>query len=279
MSSWRRPDLWLYRILQGLAGLLIAAALLISLGRALLPQIDNQRQWLEAELSAALGRPFSVASISGLWRRGPQLELRDLAISGDDGQALRADRVLLGIDLWHSLAERRLQLRHVELEGLHLFIAPQHGDASNNDELLELLFGTDLTISVHDTTLHLRRPGQPPQQFTLASLAWQHRDGQIIASGELLGDDNGNEQALLQFRGQRQGQHSLSGQLYLQLERLDLARLWPQAAASGLHSALFAELWLKVDHLQIKDLQLRMRPSRLWWQHGDERQPSRPRSG
>lgn len=271
MSSWRRPDLWLYRILQGLAGLLIAAALLISLGRALLPQIDTQRQWLEAELSAALGRPFSVASISGLWRRGPQIELRDLAISGDDGQALRADRVLLGVDLWHSLAERRLQLRHVELEGLHLFIAPQHSDTSNNDELLELLFGTDLTISVRDTTLHLRRPGQPPQQLTLASLAWQHRDGQIIASGELLGDDDGNEQALLQFRGQRQGQHSLSGQLYLQLERLDLARLWPQAAASGLHSALFAELWLKVDQLQIKDLQLRMRPSRLWWQQGDER--------
>ena len=210
MSSWRRPDLWLYRLLQGLAGLLIAAALLISLGRGLLPHINNERQWLENELSAALGRPFSVASISGLWQRGPQIELRDLAIDGDDGQALRADRVLLGIDLWHSLAERRLQLRHVELEGLHLFVEQQSSDNSNN-ELLELLFSTDLTISVRDTTLHLRSPGQPPQQLTLASLAWQHSNGQIIASGELLGSycltepGAGSDAAALKTRATREG--------------------------------------------------------------------------
>lgn len=268
MSSWRRPELWLSRILQLLSGLLIVIALLISLGRALLPQIDNQRQWLESEISAAIGHTFTVANINGLWRRGPQLELHELLISGDNGQVLRADRVLLGVDLWHSLAKRRLQLRHVELEGLHLFIEQQESDG-DNEQLLDLLFGTDLTIHVRDTTLHLQQPAKPPLQLTIAQLGWQHHDNQIIASGELLGDDEGHEQARLLFRGQRQGQHNLSGQLYLQLERLDLARLWPQAAANGLRSALFAELWLQVEQLAITDLQLQMRPSRLWWQQGD----------
>ena len=92
------------------AGYFLFGALLLVTRYAVMPRIDEARPWLERQASRALGAPLTIGQIDAGWRGvNPRLALRDLRITGPDGQtALALPQVDAEIS-WTSVPRLSLQ--------------------------------------------------------------------------------------------------------------------------------------------------------------------------
>lgn len=118
-----RFDLILHRSLAVLAGVLIPLALIVGLGRELLPYIGDQKPRIEQWLSAKAGLDIRFGSLEGDWHQlSPVLTARNIALRDPS----HPDRVLLTLpsisttpDWWATLRDRSPRLR-TTVSGLRL---------------------------------------------------------------------------------------------------------------------------------------------------------------
>ncbi len=104
------------------AGIIILLAVLLSIVRVLLPQVDRYRGDAEHHLGAALGQDVRIGRLAAEWRGlGPRLVMHELRIgSADTGGESRFERAEVEIDVLRSLMRRTLYLRQLLVAGLHL---------------------------------------------------------------------------------------------------------------------------------------------------------------
>ncbi|WP_455923554.1 YhdP family protein [Pseudomonas putida] len=105
----------------GLCALLsVLVALYVSLGRQLVPLVDQYRYEVQDKATQALGEPVSIGSLDGRWSGlAPILLARDVTV-GEGDSALRLDQVRVVPDLWASLRTRSVRIAHLEVSGLQL---------------------------------------------------------------------------------------------------------------------------------------------------------------
>jgi uncharacterized protein (TIGR02099 family) len=123
----RRLGTLLRRLRQWLAAIaavaIIATAVVVGVGRMLIPYADELRPWLESQLSERLGQPVSIERVEARWPRlTPQVTLQGLR-AGDERQPLiEAARARLELHLPDLLRAERNPFRLVVL-GLDLVLA------------------------------------------------------------------------------------------------------------------------------------------------------------
>ncbi|NHN39676.1 TIGR02099 family protein [Pseudomaricurvus alcaniphilus] len=103
-----------------LATLLIGLALLIELGRQMLPQISQWREDVEFYLSRQVGQAVAVGHISASWKGlSPELSFEDLVITVDaDTKVLQVGRAVAKLDLLRSLWEMNWRLQRLEVDAV-----------------------------------------------------------------------------------------------------------------------------------------------------------------
>lgn len=150
----------------------ITLAVLVQLGRALFPVLDDYRSVVEQQLSRQLQVDVGIGSIEALWEGlRPQLHLLDVEVDNQAGGAIfRVRRVDLEINLLATLKDWRLAFRTLTFSGLtatmqqevgggwyvqglgHLSANQFEGDRfSINDPLDVFLFGR--RVEMRDTAL------------------------------------------------------------------------------------------------------------------------------
>jgi uncharacterized protein (TIGR02099 family) len=93
-----------------LVGYFAFAALLLVTRYVVMPRIDEARPWLEQRASRAIGAPLTIGYIDAGWRGvNPRLTLRDLRITGPEGQTRLALPQVEAEVSWTSVARASLQ--------------------------------------------------------------------------------------------------------------------------------------------------------------------------
>lgn len=97
----------------------ISLAVVVQLGRALFPVLDDYRELAERELSAQLGVEVRVGAIEAQWKGlRPRLTLRDVAVHNAGEAVFAITHVNAEISLLSSLRDWRLALRRLSFSGL-----------------------------------------------------------------------------------------------------------------------------------------------------------------
>ncbi|EIK95098.1 hypothetical protein PMM47T1_17865 [Pseudomonas sp. M47T1] len=99
---------------------LVLVAVYVSLGRQLVPLVDQYRYEVQDKASEALGMPVSIGGLEGRWAgMAPVLMAHDVTV-GEGDSALRLDQVRVVPDLWASVRTRSVRIAHLEVSGLQL---------------------------------------------------------------------------------------------------------------------------------------------------------------
>ncbi len=105
------------------AVMIIATAVVVGIGRLLIPYADELRPWLETQLSERLGQPVSIDRVEARWPRlTPQITLNGLEAGSGDGPLLEVARARLELHLPDLVRPDRNPFRFVLL-GLDLVLA------------------------------------------------------------------------------------------------------------------------------------------------------------
>ena len=108
--------------LLSIAGLLILAALYVSIGRQFTPLIAEYREQIEQELQQRLQQEIHIEQLQGTWSGfSPRLEARDVSI-GSGAELLLLDELHIQPDVLASLLARELRLKAVTLVGLQISV-------------------------------------------------------------------------------------------------------------------------------------------------------------
>ncbi len=269
LNGLLRSGLWL------LAGLLIVAALYVSLGRQFTPLLAEYREEIEQQLQQRLQQPVQIEQLVGRWRGfSPLLEARYVTLgTGDD--AMQVDSLYIQADVLGSLLAQEVRFKAVTLTGLQINLQQdqqgrwalqglpledaEHAVFQLNDWLVRLrqvaqlsVLDSRVIIQAYDNEpLALRYAG-----FTLSRMAQQQRldlravlpDGETLelsAQGQLVDGD---------WR-----QSTLA--VYLKTPSTNLARWVPKGLLQDNQLSTFnmgGALWLRATHGQLDSAVLRL---------------------
>ncbi|MGY6630039.1 MAG: YhdP family protein [Wenzhouxiangella sp.] len=121
------------RLLRQLRGLLLAVltvlvivlAIVVGVGRALMPQVDELRPWLVEQASERLGMPVAIERLEGQWPRlTPRLTLHGLTVGEPDQPLIELDQARLDLHLPNLLRPARNPFQLVVL-GLDILLVQQ----------------------------------------------------------------------------------------------------------------------------------------------------------
>ncbi|MGH8492995.1 MAG: YhdP family protein [Moraxellaceae bacterium] len=160
-QTFRLRALWCWHQLLTLALLaLVLVAVVVGVGRQFLPELDQYRPRLEAELSTRMGLPVRLARLEGAWEGlGLKLQLHDLQLRDPvktDTTLLRIPEVELRPALWQSLWHREPRV-DVRLSGLDIHF-DQLADGSLKLRELAGLAGTRPEAAEQALRFALRQP-------------------------------------------------------------------------------------------------------------------------
>lgn len=231
----------LQRLFGVLAGLLVLAALYVSLGRQLVPLVAEYRADVEARLEQALALPLAIGRLEGAWEGfTPRLLAHDVVL-GDGASALRLDRLVLVPDLADSLLARTLRLRSLSFAGVHLTVAqdgdgrwrieglPRGGDASPPD-VEAILRGLQAvrSLALQDSQITFEPAGAAPVTLTYTSLALHNAGSDWRLDGRTVLPDGQNLSLSLAAQGRVGEWRDARADLYLSLPQSDWAAWLPR---------------------------------------------------
>lgn len=98
---------------------IITLAVVVQLGRALFPVLNDYREFAEEHLSAQLGVEVQVGGIQAEWKGlRPRLTLTDVAVHNSGAPVFSMDRINAEISLLSTLRDWRLAFRRLSFNGL-----------------------------------------------------------------------------------------------------------------------------------------------------------------
>lgn len=264
-----RLDRVLHSSLMVLAALLIPLALVVGLGRELMPYVGDQKQHVEHWLSAKSGLDIRIGTLAGDWRQlSPVLTAKNITLR----DPAHPERVLLTIpsmsttpDWWATLLDFSPRLR-TTLSGLQVtllaaadgsiqvkeFASLKQSDPANAMKGLRWLLAQP-GLTLEDNQLHWQVSGQP--RLTLKKLHLTQfnavSDYRLQVGFTLAGSDVEQQALLVMGQDPMAWRHS-PWQLYVQMNTLSAWQPWLNSLKS---------IW---PIPSINDLQLKQGDLKLW---------------
>ncbi|MGE4259697.1 YhdP family protein [Shewanella sp.] len=284
---------------QLLAVSLLLFALLVSLIRGLLPQLDQVRQELTSYIEQHYGVRVEVGQLSAHWQAyGPSLTVERLVLPKQEHLpvTLVVQNVQVKLDFWETLLTAKPQVENVIFNGVQLALdldqlnppdtaATGHqGAGSNIDWLYALLLEQLERFSVGDATIQLLSRDIHYRPIHIGNLRWLNHGEIHQGSGALYLDDSQQAQQHLTLRIDLSGDgykpDSISGQAYVQAQSLDIGR-WaseqnkaqPSLADIPLEGVLNLEGWVEFAQRSLRSGLIRFSPS--WFQWSLDKQSQR----
>ncbi|MEL4420349.1 hypothetical protein AAEH90_02035 [Shewanella algae] len=156
-----------------LAVTLVLFALMVSLIRGLLPQLDEAKQQLADYVEREYGVEVKIGNLSARWQAfGPALTVEDLVLPPQERLpvTLMVDKVDVKLDFWQSLMTASPQVEDVIFDGVQLALDLDHlgqkstgaaeavskpAPATNIDWLYALLLEQLDRFSIRDASVQL----------------------------------------------------------------------------------------------------------------------------
>ena len=241
-------------VLTTLAVVIILTAVLVGVGRALLPYADHLRPWIEQGLSERLDQEVALDRVEAHWPRlTPRLTLIGLQLADEAGSRLELDAARLEIHLL-NLINRRANLLRLVLLGLEVTLEADDdgrwgvdvdaGAAVSGRESSLQLPGLDLFVQ--DALVRVRPPDWPELSLSVGEGQIQRRGDRTLLQGALVPDLGRGEQTELRLLMHHpQGRWS-GAEGWVHIEQLRLADWLPAELHGAGHDdwVLNLEVWL-----------------------------------
>lgn len=274
-----------------LAGLLITAALYVSLGRQLVPLVAEYRTEIQQQLQQSLQQTIHIEQLEGRWRGFSPLLAAHYVTLGEGDKTVQVEALHIQPDIIASLLAREIRLKAVTLQGLQIHLQEDQAgqwtlqglhikDAEEaafqlNDALAQLQHLGQL--SVLDSRIIVQAYQHQPLAltyagFTLSQSGVQQRldlravlpDGETLelsAQGQFVESDWRKSALAVYLKTPSSNLAQWVPSHYLADWQLDTVKvggqLWLQAAQGQMHSAV----------LQLKSLELQGQAKELTLLH------------
>ncbi len=255
------------------ACLVIALALIVSVGRETIDSLDSYRSQVNRYASELLGLELNSEGLQGEWHQfTPQVTATGLAIYGPGQQqpAITLDRVTLDLDLIQSALSRQLVWRQLKLGRVNLTAKEDasgawsiaglsfNGGGGDINELLDvLLYSAHLEIQLVSLSLDFfsgTNAVLEGHNILLENSGDFHR---LLAAVNLAGDEH-SAQLVAEGRGDHRDLENFDGLGYLKLKRINfsgslsaLAKGWfPKIVEriGDIQTDIDGELWVSTEH-------------------------------
>ena len=260
-------------------------ALYTSLGRTLIPLVENWRPELEQQLSLALGQPVQVKALEGDWRfLFPIVRIREIHIGTD--ASLSVGRVEVELDPAMSIYHRLPVFRRIEVEGVSgYFRRTESGWFVGDDWQL-----TDAASEADDSDATATNASEDPEkrpiwlqlleiqpvmrvsdwhvwvevkpgkvdQLRIEDLLWRHQGDSQSISGDLSWGRHqlASTRISALLHGELWPWSNQSGQVFLDVEPQSWVNWIPDLPSSMSLPTLNAgaAVWLRVDKGNLRDV-------------------------
>ncbi|MEE4639569.1 MAG: YhdP family protein [Wenzhouxiangella sp.] len=171
-------------LLTTLALVIISTAVLVGIGRTLLPHADELRPWLERQLSQRVGQTVTLDRVEAQWPRlTPSLTLIGLKVGDDRDQGLEIDTARLELHL-PNLFDADANLMRLVVLGLEVLLAPDEGGRWGVELAAGVVIRGTMTgsglpgadVLLRDTRLRIR-PRAGPELALRVPEGWVRREG------------------------------------------------------------------------------------------------------
>lgn len=249
MTTWRLAGKLLNSLWLLLAVLVIALAIVVALGRELLPHANRYQAEVTAFFSARAGLPITADSLQGAWKGfAPRLVARGVVIHSPEGaQAIAIDEATAQLDLLRTLVSFAPVWRELEASGVVVTAVEDAdggwsvagiplggGNGSGLDSIRQLLVKTRL-LRIADASLDLQFYAGVTARLRAPEARIDNVGSFHRTVARLAVADNGDDAARLIFEG-REGAGeggTFSGRGYVEVHRLNfdgnlsaIARRW-----------------------------------------------------
>ncbi len=274
--------------------LLITTAASLTAGRLLLSIASTQKDWLEANLTEALGIELTVGEVQGTWNGfNPTLRLFDLEINQSevpDG-IHRLQELDVTLDLPRSLFQRQFVIKRALINEMSLllleaevgswqlagFQASENGDI---EPLLNVLFNMS-SLQILESQLLLQAANGTTTQLNNIYLDIQNRDVDHQAELQFrVNNQSSPLQMSVRLSGDPLGRYSADA--YMNFDNLELPtavgnEFLEQIEISELNSS--GQFWAEFDNQSLKQIQASLRELNFFATSNDSTQEIQITSG
>lgn len=225
------------KILLLSAFLVIALALLVSVGRETIDELDRYRSNINSYASTLLGLELDSQELQGEWHQlTPQITAKGLSIYGPDQQkpAITIDHVTLDLDLIQSVLSRHVVWRELQLgrvnltaredaEGNWTIAGLPLSDSGDSSGLLDVLFDSAY-LEVDLASLSLEFFSGTEEVLEARNILLENSGGfhRLLAAVNLAGTEQSAE-LIAEGRGDHRDFKNFDGLGYLKLNRIDFS--------------------------------------------------------
>ncbi|NQD39011.1 TIGR02099 family protein [Permianibacter sp. IMCC34836] len=244
----KRSLKWLWYVI---AALIISVAVLVSIGRLLLPQAYRLKPEFENYLAVRTGAKVRIGEVYGVWRGyGPEIRVRDIQLLAPetDEPLLTIGRFEAALDIPRSIFSLHTVMRRFEVEGLNALVEfdskgslvlPGLVIESGEDSDISAQYVIDALlrqskVAITQTEIRYRRRQGDIISLSLPDISLRNARGQHQAIGELQVHEGGTAKFVLEFTDYPLAPSDQMA-LYVESKALDLARLPLPTAALGTH--------------------------------------------
>ena len=284
---------------QVLAIILVLFALVVSLFRGLLPQLDQVRTELANYIKSEYQVQVNVGELTAEWQTfGPALTVKQLVLPPQENLpfTLVVDNVHVKLDFWQSVITLSPQIETVIFDGVQVALdidklnqtdptVDQVTPSSpvDTDWLYKLLLEQLDHFSIRDGSLQLLSENHEYRPIYVKDLRWKNSKLRHQGQGKLYLDSAASDVELLSLqldiKGSGHEPDSLHGEVYLAARSLDLGEWASRQAAPfdsssklALEGVVNLEAWLDIGKRSITSAQVDFAPSWLEWHLSEQKQ-------
>ncbi|ABV89060.1 YhdP family protein [Shewanella pealeana] len=287
---------------QFLAIILVLFALMVSLFRGLLPQLDQVRMELITFVEAEYGVEVDVGQLAAEWQAyGPALTVKNFVLPAQDNLpvTLLFERVHVKLDFWQTLITATPQIEDVIFDGVNIALdldrlkalEPRDPDSKlQTDWLYQLLLEQLDRFSITDARFQLLSKEHDYRPIFIKDMKWRNTNDRHRGEGKLFLDQDASEVEQLALsvdvKGSGYRPESLIGQAYLAARSLDIGE-WASRQPNPfdtskrlpLEGVVNLQAWLGFSNRMFDGATVEFQPSWLEWFLNDEPQQFTIESG
>ncbi|HNB83148.1 MAG TPA: YhdP family protein [Pseudomonadales bacterium] len=260
MTPWRLITLALQALLWLGFALLLGAAVVVGVGRNLLPRVDEFQSQLSAEANRRCQCRITFTQITGDWEGlAPVIRLQGLEIETANW-SLRGDAVEFSLHLLQSLWHRQPRLVALSARGVTLSVDAGAGGRARPLDALLVPLGLPERLQLHDVTLLWQDAAAtstvPPLLLPQLDLE-QAAAGYRIAADFKLDATAPVTTAILHLHGFDGSSLPSTGEFHLRLPQQPIDARWLRLLGGfepPAHLTATAELWGDLEGLQLVGL-------------------------
>lgn len=287
--------------LQSLAIVLVLFALVVSLFRGLLPQLDQVRLELVDYIYEQYQVEVQVGKLQAEWQAfGPALTVKNFVLPSQENLpvTLLFEQVHFKFDFWQSLLTATPQIEDVIFDGAHVAVdldrlastSTSSDTKMETDWIYQLMLEQLDRFSIANARLQLLSSKHQYRPIFIKDMKWRNSAQRHRGQGKLFLDEQASEVELLSLsvdiKGDGYKPESLAGQFYLAAESLDIGE-WASRQPDPfdadkklqLEGVVNLEAWISFANREIQDATVAFQPSWLEWFLNDEAQKFEIKSG